>query len=37
MPATPSPSIGSDNIEVYGELLGLRADEVAALGADGVI
>jgi crotonobetainyl-CoA:carnitine CoA-transferase CaiB-like acyl-CoA transferase len=36
-PASPSRPIGADNVEVYGELLGLRADEVAALGADGVI
>jgi crotonobetainyl-CoA:carnitine CoA-transferase CaiB-like acyl-CoA transferase len=37
MPAVVSRSIGADNAEVYGELLGLSADEVAALKADGVI
>jgi CoA:oxalate CoA-transferase len=36
-PATPSPSLGADNAEVYGELLGLSPDEVAALAAEGVI
>ena len=33
----PSPSIGQHNAEVYGDLLGLGADEIAALEADGVI
>ena len=37
MPAAHSPSIGRDNQAVYGELLGLAADEVAALKAEGVI
>jgi crotonobetainyl-CoA:carnitine CoA-transferase CaiB-like acyl-CoA transferase len=36
-PASPSHSIGADNAEVYGELLGLRAEEVAALKAEGAI
>jgi CoA:oxalate CoA-transferase len=36
-PATSSPQIGADNAEIYGELLGLGVDEVAALAADGVI
>jgi crotonobetainyl-CoA:carnitine CoA-transferase CaiB-like acyl-CoA transferase len=36
-PATPSPAIGADNAEVYAELLGLGAEEVAALAAEGVI
>ena len=37
MPAKPSPSIGADNIEVYGEILGLTADDVNALRKDGTI
>jgi crotonobetainyl-CoA:carnitine CoA-transferase CaiB-like acyl-CoA transferase len=36
-PATPSPAIGADNAEVYAELLGLSAQEVAALAQDDVI
>jgi crotonobetainyl-CoA:carnitine CoA-transferase CaiB-like acyl-CoA transferase len=36
-PATPSPAIGADNVEVFAELLGLGADEVEALREDGVI
>ncbi|MFI4973719.1 MAG: CaiB/BaiF CoA transferase family protein [Caulobacterales bacterium] len=36
-PATPSPSIGADNAEVYGELLGLSPADVQALRADDVI
>jgi CoA:oxalate CoA-transferase len=36
-PATPSPSIGADNAEVFGELLGLGAAEVEELQAQGVI
>jgi crotonobetainyl-CoA:carnitine CoA-transferase CaiB-like acyl-CoA transferase len=36
-PATPSPAIGADNIDVYGELLGLNAGEVEALRVEGVI
>jgi len=33
----PSPSIGQHNAAVYGDWLGLGADEIAALEADGVI
>jgi crotonobetainyl-CoA:carnitine CoA-transferase CaiB-like acyl-CoA transferase len=36
-PATPSHSIAADNAEVYGALLGLTADEVGALNAEGAI
>jgi len=36
-PATPSPAIGADNIEVYAELLGLNASEVQALLDEDVI
>jgi crotonobetainyl-CoA:carnitine CoA-transferase CaiB-like acyl-CoA transferase len=36
-PATPSPAIGADNVEVYGEMLGLSAAEVRALSDEGVI
>jgi len=36
-PATPSPAIGADNVEVYAELLGLSAGEVQALRDDDVI
>ncbi|HEY2708305.1 MAG TPA: CoA transferase [Caulobacteraceae bacterium] len=36
-PATPSSAIGEDNAAVFGELLGLSADEVAALKAEGAI
>jgi crotonobetainyl-CoA:carnitine CoA-transferase CaiB-like acyl-CoA transferase len=36
-PATPSPAIGADNADVYGELLGLSREEVQALRADDVI
>ena len=35
--ATPSHAIGADNTEVYGELLGLSAGDVAVLKADGVL
>ena len=35
--ATPSPSIGRDNVEVYGELLGLAPDDVEALARAGVV
>jgi CoA:oxalate CoA-transferase len=35
--ATPSPALGADNVEVYGELLGLSEAEVAVLAAEGVI
>ena len=34
---TPSPRLGADNADVYGGLLGLSADEIAALENDGVI
>lgn len=34
---TPSPTIGEHNDEVYGDWLGLSADEIAALRKDGVI
>lgn len=33
----PSPRVGQHNVEVYGELLGLSAAEVAALKEDGAI
>jgi crotonobetainyl-CoA:carnitine CoA-transferase CaiB-like acyl-CoA transferase len=33
----PSPRLGEHNADIYGEWLGLSADEVAALGADGVL
>lgn len=36
-PATPSPGIGQDNVEVYGELLGLTADDVEALRREGAL
>jgi len=32
-----SPSLGQDNRLVYGELLGLDADEIEALARDGII
>jgi crotonobetainyl-CoA:carnitine CoA-transferase CaiB-like acyl-CoA transferase len=35
--AKASPSIGADNMEVYGELLGRTAEEVEGLRADGVV
>lgn len=34
---TPGPDLGADNDAVYRELLGLDADEIAALREDGVI
>lgn len=36
-PATPSPAIGQDNVEVYGEMLGLTADDVEALRREGAL
>jgi crotonobetainyl-CoA:carnitine CoA-transferase CaiB-like acyl-CoA transferase len=36
-PATPSPSVGADNVEVYGELLGLAPEAVEALKTEGAI
>jgi crotonobetainyl-CoA:carnitine CoA-transferase CaiB-like acyl-CoA transferase len=36
-PASPSHAIGADNTAVYGELLGMGADEVAALKSEGAI
>jgi crotonobetainyl-CoA:carnitine CoA-transferase CaiB-like acyl-CoA transferase len=33
----PGPAIGAHNAEVYGELLGLGADDLAALAADGIV
>jgi crotonobetainyl-CoA:carnitine CoA-transferase CaiB-like acyl-CoA transferase len=32
-----SPALGQDNRLVYGELLGLSADEIASLEKDGII
>jgi CoA:oxalate CoA-transferase len=37
LPATPSPALGADNAQVYGELLGLSEADVAALAAEGAI
>lgn len=34
---TPAPELGQDNEAVYGELLGLTADEVAAYREKGVL
>jgi crotonobetainyl-CoA:carnitine CoA-transferase CaiB-like acyl-CoA transferase len=34
---TPSPNIGEHNAEVYGEWLGLSAEEIAGLKERGVI
>jgi crotonobetainyl-CoA:carnitine CoA-transferase CaiB-like acyl-CoA transferase len=36
-PATPSHAIGEDNSEVYGELLGLGAADIAKLRDDGAV
>jgi crotonobetainyl-CoA:carnitine CoA-transferase CaiB-like acyl-CoA transferase len=37
LPLRPSPGLGEHNREVFGELLGRSAHELAALAADGVI
>ena len=34
---TPAPALGQDNVEVYGELLGLSAEEVSELKSGGVL
>ena len=36
-PATPSPGIGQDNVEVYGEMLGLTPDDVESLRREGAL
>jgi crotonobetainyl-CoA:carnitine CoA-transferase CaiB-like acyl-CoA transferase len=36
-PMVPSPTIGQHNAEIYGDWLGLSADEMAALKTDGAI
>ena len=36
-PLRPSPRLGQHNAEVYGQLLGLRAEQIAALQGKGVI
>jgi crotonobetainyl-CoA:carnitine CoA-transferase CaiB-like acyl-CoA transferase len=37
LPLRPSPSLGQDNEAVYGDWLGLSADEIAQLRAEGVL
>jgi CoA:oxalate CoA-transferase len=37
VPLTPAPALGADNHDIYGRMLGLSADEVDRLRADGAI
>jgi crotonobetainyl-CoA:carnitine CoA-transferase CaiB-like acyl-CoA transferase len=37
VPLTPAPALGADNHDVYGRVLGLSADEIDRLHADGVV
>jgi len=37
VPVMPSPKLGQHNHEIYGDWLGLSADEIADLKNDGVI
>jgi crotonobetainyl-CoA:carnitine CoA-transferase CaiB-like acyl-CoA transferase len=36
-PSRPAPLIGENNAEVYGELLGMSAEDLARLGREGVV